>query len=165
VFLLAGWLTAGIVPCHGAELALAVPAERVVLTVSGRISVANADGKAVFDRPMLERFAIREIRTSTPWTDGVQEFEGVFLSDVLTAVGAEGEMLVLTALDDYRVQVPVSDLWKYGVVVALKQDGAYMAVRDKGPLWVIYPMDDYAELRSHRMTDRMIWQLSAVEVR
>jgi hypothetical protein len=39
-----------------------------------------------------------------------------------------------------------------------------MAVRDKGPLFVVYPFDDSAALRSSVYYERSIWQLKALEI-
>lgn len=39
-----------------------------------------------------------------------------------------------------------------------------MAVREKGPIWVIYPMNDHPELRSDTYNDRLVWQLKEISV-
>jgi hypothetical protein len=39
-----------------------------------------------------------------------------------------------------------------------------MSVRDKGPLWVIYPYDAVPEYKSERIYARSIWQLVSIEV-
>ena len=38
-------------------------------------------------------------------------------------------------------------------------NGDRLRVRDKGPLWIVYPRDDYAELRSKDVDYKMVWQL------
>ena len=40
-----------------------------------------------------------------------------------------------------------------------------MPVRDKGPLFIIYPFDSSAELRSEPYYSRSAWQLRTIEVR
>jgi hypothetical protein len=35
-------------------------------------------------------------------------------------------------LNDYATEIPMSDFDRFGVLLALKRDGAYMPVRDKG---------------------------------
>jgi hypothetical protein len=43
-------------------------------------------------------------------------------------------------------------------------DGNAMSVRDKGPLWVIYPYDSDAAYRTEVIYSRSIWQLDRLEV-
>ncbi|MBC7940764.1 MAG: hypothetical protein H7Z19_13545, partial [Chitinophagaceae bacterium] len=87
--------------------------------------------------------------------------------DLLSAVGAKGApgtRLRLTALNDYRVELPWDDTTRYDVIVARLLDDKPMAVRDKGPLFVIYPFDAQPELRSAVYYSRSAWQLRTIEV-
>ena len=43
-------------------------------------------------------------------------------------------------------------------------NGEIMSLRDKGPLWVIYPYDQNAAYRSEVTYSRSIWQLDRIEV-
>ena len=87
------------------------------------------------------------------------------LEALLGAVGAEGTMLNATAINDYSVEIPVSDAVAGGPIVAYRMDGEPMSVRDKGPLWVVYPYDDVREYRSEVIYSRSIWQLDRIDVR
>jgi hypothetical protein len=49
-------------------------------------------------------------------------------------------------------------------MLALERDGAPMSVRDKGPIWVIYPYDSGSEWRSEQVFSRSIWHLNRIEV-
>jgi hypothetical protein len=51
------------------------------------------------------------------------------------------------------------------VILALKRDGEYMPVRDKGPLFIIYPYDNAPELRSQQFYSRSVWQVSRLVVK
>lgn len=139
------------------------PTGPVILTVSGEITNTNAPNSAQFDRGMLEAIGMHEIRTTTPWTKGVTVFEGVRASDLLKVVGASGEEVRTTAINDYSVVMPVADLENYPVILALKKDGAYMTVRNKGPLWIIYPWNDYPSLKEEIYFERSVWQLNKLE--
>jgi hypothetical protein len=44
-------------------------------------------------------------------------------------------------------------------------NGEHLRVRTKGPLWVIYPWNDYSELQSESYYSRSIWQLRSLNVR
>ena len=58
----------------------------------------------------------------------------------------------------------MEDFGRYHPIVALKRDGHYMEVRDKGPLFVVYPYDSAPELRSQRFYSRSPWQIARMEV-
>jgi hypothetical protein len=143
---------------------LATPGGEVILTISGKISVTNRPGAAVFDRDMLEALGMSSFTTTTPWYDGPVTFEGVPMTRLMQAVGAAGETVTALALNDYATELPVSDFSRYGVLLALKRNGAYMPVRDKGPLFIVYPFDSHPELKSRRYYSRSAWQLAQLIV-
>lgn len=66
------------------------PVETIVLTITGEISATNGDGRAEFDMAMLKSMDPVTFETTTIWTEGVQRFTGVALSDLLARVGATG---------------------------------------------------------------------------
>ena len=50
------------------------------------------------------------------------------------------------------------------LLLARLLDDKPMAVRDKGPLFIIYPFDQHEELRTALYLSRCAWQLKAIEV-
>ena len=42
----------------------------------------------------------------------------------------------------------------------MKMDGKPMRVRDKAPIWIVYPYDEYEEFRDPTVNPRWVWQLS-----
>ncbi|MCC6470509.1 MAG: molybdopterin-dependent oxidoreductase [Alphaproteobacteria bacterium] len=129
------------------------------------LSVVKAGHPAIaFDREGLEKLPQHVVATSTPWSSGVTRFEGPRLRDLLASAGADGKTISAVAINDYKISLPVADAQKYDVIVAIKRDGAYMPVRDKGPLWIIYPLDSAAELRNAETHAKMIWQLKSLVV-
>lgn len=144
---------------------LAQPAGTAILTITGAITQTNAPGSARFDMAMLEQLGTDKVRTSTPWHHGVVEFEGVRLDRLMEAVGATGSEVVATALNDYSATLPLSDFARFGVILATKRDGAYMPVRDKGPLFIVYPFDNDPDLQVETYYTRSVWQVRDLEVR
>jgi hypothetical protein len=144
---------------------LGQPAEKPILTVSGKIAVTNKDGVAQFDRAMLESIGMTSFTTSTPWYKEQVSFEGVPLAKVMQAVGANGQRLVAVALNDYSAELPMEDIAKYNVLLALKRNGEYMPVRDKGPLFIVYPFDSNPDLKNQKFYSRSVWQVARIEVR
>ena len=142
---------------------LAAPTGEVILTVTGLIDVTNVEGSAQFDLNMLEELDSTIVETSTIWTEGTNVFQGVSLAVLVDRLGIEGSNLNATAINDYAVEIPLSDAVAGGPIVAYKMDGNTMSVRDKGPLWVIYPYDSNADYRSEVVYSRSIWQLDRIE--
>ena len=143
---------------------LADPTGEVVLTVSGKISTTNGGATAAFDMAMLEAMPKRTTVTETPWTKGTVTFEGPLGSALLDRVGASGTVLKITALNDYAVEVPVEDFRKWPVILATRKDGKAMPVRDKGPIFVIYPFDLDRSLYNEKIFSRSAWQVKSIEV-
>ena len=148
----------------GAE-AHPAPGERPILTISGKIGTTNKGGAAQFDREMLEELGLETGETNPPWYSGPVKFEGVALDKLMKRVGANGERAVVVALNDYSSEIPMEDFAKYNVILALKRNGEYMPVRDKGPLFVIYPFDSKPELKSQTFYGRSVWQVAKIVVK
>ncbi len=142
---------------------LAAPEGDIILTVSGDIETTNAGDTAVFDLEMLKALDDTTVETSTIWTEGTQVFQGVSLDVLTDRLGISEGMLRATAINDYSVEIPVSDATEGGAVIAYMLNGETMSVRDKGPLWVIYPYDSDPDYRSEVIYSRSIWQLDRIE--
>ncbi len=143
---------------------LSTPVSKPILTISGRITRTNVGETASFDRAMLEGLEQEGFQTTTPWYTGLVRFDGVRMTRLLAAVGATGSSVRAVALNDYTTEIPISDFEKYGVILALKRDGAYMPIRDKGPLFIVYPFDSLAELKSQQFYSRSAWQVAKLVV-
>ncbi|WP_395446340.1 molybdopterin-dependent oxidoreductase (plasmid) [Aminobacter sp. UC22_36] len=136
-----------------------------ILIIEGNIGVTNGNGVASFDRAMLEEIGVSSIETTTPWFTGLVKFEGVPLQKIMELVGADGKEVVAVALNDYKTTIPTEDFARHNVLLALKRDGQYMAVSDKGPLFIVYPYDSKPELQSQKFYSRSVWQLARLIVR
>lgn len=147
----------------GAAEPLPTPKGRVILTITGAVGQTNAPGQARFDLEMLEALGVASIATSSAWTDGVQLFEGVPLKAVLDRVGATGTSMTASALNEFEIAIPFEDL-KFSPLLAMKADGRVLTIRDRGPLWIVYPRDDYEELHDNRYESRWVWQLNRLHV-
>jgi hypothetical protein len=142
------------------------PTEPVVLTVRGRLGLVHADAVVTFDIPTLERLGLIRFTTPTAWTDGLVTFEGVLLSRLLEVLAVPDSVtaLAMTALNDYQVTIPVVDVRTWPVIIALKRDGRYMSVRNKGPLWVVYPRHAFPALAQAKHNSKWIWQLKEIVI-
>ena len=113
---------------------------------------------------MLDALPQVEIKTASPWYQGVQTFSGPLLKDVLRLVGAKGTKLKILALNDYKTEVPLGDAELFRPILARKVNGVVLSPRDKGPLFLVYPYDSKAELRAELFYSRSAWQIKSIAV-
>ena len=155
------WLT--MILAAGASAEDATPATEILLTITGAIDAAVQP--LTLDRAALMALPVTTIETSTIWTDGTHSFTGVSLADLLDEIGVTEGTLLATAANNYTVEIPVSDAVQGGPIVAYLMDNAEMPLRDKGPLWIVYPYDADPDYRTEVIYSRSIWQLDRIEVR
>ena len=147
-------------------ISLATPAltDEIILTISGDVAASDQGETWTFDMAGLQALSSVRFETNTIWTEGTQSFEGVPLVTLLSHVGAGLGTMRAVALNDYAITIPTTDAVMGGPIVAYMQDGAEMSVRDKGPLWIIYPFDDNETYKSEEYYLRSIWQLDRIEI-
>jgi hypothetical protein len=153
--------SAGLLPSTAfaqAPVAAAAP----LLKITGKIGTSSA---VQLDRNALEGMGLTSFETMTPWYTSKVKFEGVPVAKLLQAVGASGEKLVVTALNDYTTEIPTADFATYDVILALKRDGQYMPVADKGPYFIVYNFDSNPDLKAKKFYSRSAWQVATIEVR
>ena len=158
------WVAGAALPLQGRAQALQAPGGAVVLSIGGRIERANQGQRAALDMAMLEALVQHSFTTKTPWYKEARKFTGPLLRDVLKLVGAQGTTLRIAALNDYRIDVPSDDTQRFDVVLARLIDDKPIAVREKGPLFMIYPFDSDAALRNPLYYSRSVWQLKSIDV-
>ncbi|SHJ62051.1 hypothetical protein SAMN04488012_11315 [Palleronia salina] len=139
-------------------------ADDVILTVTGALHSEDGDDIARFDLERLRELDETRIETSTIWTEGTHEFHGTSLAAFVEEFDITDGILRARAINDYAIDIPVSDAVEGGPIMAWHLDGAPMSLREKGPLWVIYPYDSAPEYRSELIYSRSIWQLDRIEV-
>ena len=155
-------------PCLSQELKpaeLSLPQESLVLEVHGAIANVNSDGAALFDMGMLRALPQASLETSTAVTDGVHRFDGFLMRDLLDLLGATGATVTASALNDYVIEFEVEEFERFDILVAYEMDGEALLPSDKGPLWIVYPRDQHAELQDIRYDYRWVWQLMRLDVK
>lgn len=130
-----------------------------------KLTVESAAGSVTYTRDDLEKMGLVSVKTSTPWNQGVVDFEGVPLATLLKEAGASGTIATVTALNDYSVDIPTSDFVEFGTILAVKRNGEYMPVDDQGPFFVIYPFDSNPVLQGQPYHGRAVWQVKEITVK
>ncbi|OJH43485.1 oxidoreductase [Paracoccus sp. SM22M-07] len=139
-----------------AAMADAVAASEVLMTIT------TADGSREYDLEALQALPQTSFVTTTLWTEGEQEFTGVLLSDLLADAGITEGRILATAINDYAVEIPLDEIDDIAPIVAYHLNGETMSVRDKGPLWIVYPYDMSVEYQTEINYSRSIWQLDRI---
>ena len=134
-------------------------ADKIVLTINGK------DKKHTLSMAAIKALPQQTFMTKTPWYPDSVKFSGPLLRDVLALAKVKGTDISAIALDDYKVQIPMSDAQQYDMILAHKINDEAIPVKTKGPLFVVYPYDSKPELQAFRFYERSIWQLKALTVK
>jgi hypothetical protein len=98
--------------------------------------------------------------------DRAHRVKGPLLKDVVALSGFSGDSLLAVGYDRYQADIPFKDMDDYAVIVARDVDGKEVTLREKGPLWIVYPSDAHPELRHNPIYEaRSVWQLKEITVR
>jgi hypothetical protein len=131
------------------------------------LTVKNGGRQFPITREMLEKLPAKEFEALLPGMDDrFHKVRGPLLRDIVSLTGWTGESIFAVAIDKYETEVPFEDLTKFDVITAMEIDGKVMTVRNKGPLWIVYPTKDHPELQRDPIYEgRSIWQLNEIEIR
>jgi hypothetical protein len=142
--------------------------EKILLKVSGQIDKSNNKDKNAFEFSLeaLKALPGKTVPATNKYVPGKAVFKGPLLSDILKAVGAKSgaKSVVFEASDGYTIRAPITDS-RWNVIVAYEVNGKALPPKEKGPLWVIYPLDEKPDGLSLRdAVDRMAWSLKKITV-
>ncbi len=148
-----------------ALFAAAFPALPTIGAAQTILTVSTPEQSATYTLEELLALPQTTVVTKNDYVDTATTFQGPRLRAVLEPlnVGPDAS-LKMVALNDFSSNVPAVDAFDYDVILAVLRDGEPMSVRDKGPIWVIYPMDDHAELRDDSFNGRLVWQLKTIAI-
>jgi len=128
------------------------------------LTVVNGADEVAYTLDQVREMPRVTIVTDTEFTDGSVEYRGPLVRDVLKDLGmGDAETVRFTAANDYFVDIPTSDFRDYDVILATEADGVALSRRTKGPLWLMYPIADFPELRDRIYNNRLIWQVVKIE--
>lgn len=155
---------------------------RVALTLALVLGLAPATGPARADglslgvtaegvaHPMSQRIALdqlaampqAEVRAVTPWTEGEVTFAGVAFQTLAHSLGVAGGKVVLRALNAYEITLDTSRVIEDGGVLATRMNGKPIPIRDKGPVWLVFPSAERPDLASADKAHMWIWQVDEI---
>lgn len=135
-------------------------AQRTVLTIEGITPPVR------FTLAELKNLPANDVRTKTIWTDKSHAFSSVSFKDLMDHldVNPKGKTITMIALNDYSIEVELDTLIEHNAFIAYAMDGKKMRIRDKGPLWVLYPFSDKPEINIPPYQAHSIWQLKTIVI-
>ena len=125
------------------------------------------DGKYVFSFADLQKLGDTKIKSTTRYTD-VGEFSGPKIRDIMKAVGVKPDATAVSvvAIDGYQQTIPLQDFEKWEVITAHSLNGKRLPIENKGPLWIMYPIDKYPnDLMNNKTTMKLVWNLTGLVVK
>jgi hypothetical protein len=152
--------------------AIPEPTGDVILTVTGKIGTHNVGEEIQMDLATIESLGLVDYTLIDPFdmTDDTEKkpvtFQGPLMANLLDLwqVPDDATTLHIAALNDYSADVPIKDLRTYLVIFALKADGVYMPVADRGPAMLVYPYNDFT-FDKNVYNDYWVWQIKSIDVR
>lgn len=128
---------------------------------------AGKDGAVLAQRELtvadLDALPQGRIETSTPWTEGRHSFTGPPLAEIAALGGEDPIEVRATALNDYFMTLPAEDWKQNGALFSTRIDEKLLRVKDKGPFWIMYPIESDAKFRQAYYKARMVWQVKNLD--
>lgn len=144
------WTPVALTAANGATLTLSSSGEQVVV-----LSIEE-----------LAALPQTTIVTENDFADGAVTYRGPLVRRVIEALALDPQsVLRFTSANDYHVDIPVSDFIEFDAILAMEADGRRLTLRDKGPLWLMYPISDHRALRDPIYVSRLIWQVVGIDAR
>lgn len=130
------------------------------------LKITSKSGEIIdsYGSERLKSLGTKVIETSTPWTSGLQVFNGVPATVLLDEVAPNSEIITAAALNDYIIEVPVEILRRTGAIVAFELNGESMLPITKGPFWIIFDFDDLPLEQHTEIRRYSVWHLSELQI-
>ena len=157
-------LQSGLVALCLAAQAVQAGQKDVLLTLIQPRHDGNGTLRTEITRESLMSLPRAGFVTTTSWTDGPQRFDGVWLSDFLAHFDVTDGTLSIQAINDYLVEIPVSDVNPREALLAYERNGQPMTQRSKGPVWLVYNYDADPAFRTETIYTRSVWQLDRITI-
>ncbi|MCL1479057.1 hypothetical protein MIH18_06995 [Marinobacter sp. M3C] len=114
----------------------------------------------------VDALSQQRITTHSPFFPGTKTFSGPLLADLLAAAFSaepkESTPIKLIALNNYSIQTTFGKLKHADAIVATRKNDLPMSIRDRGPFWIILPLNKRPDLENENFYRLMIWQLSDI---
>lgn len=125
---------------------------------------ARSDRSVTFTDADLMALPQVSFETETIWTEGEVAFSGPSLKSVLEHAEMVFRNVELYAINDYNVVLQAEKIEDGVPIIANRINGEPFSVRDKGPLWIVFPYDDNSKYNTEEYFSLSVWQLNRLSV-
>jgi hypothetical protein len=135
-----------------------------ILAVEGKISATNDGHVLRLGVDTLDQLGVLKVNTYEPWAKKRMSFQGMWLADMLKVAGIDqsARTVHFTALDDYQVDLTMTEIAKGGIFLATKSaDGSPIPIDQGGPTRIVF-MDGVTAGAS---ADQWVWSLKDINVK
>lgn len=104
--------------------------------------------------------------SKTPWYKEPIKAKGISFKAVLEKAGVKPtDKLTMIAWDKYTTEVPASDAFSFNTMLATHINGQKLTLKDKGPLFHLYPFDDNKMLaEKQEYSNKSVWAIKEIRV-
>lgn len=142
-----------------------IPQQAPILTITGKIGTTNHDHAIVMDRATIEKVGLVQYTVKDPFEERPVQYCGVLMRDLLALwqVADDAQTVSITALNDYKIDIPINEFRQFPILFAVKADGADMQPDYRGPAMLVYPIDQY-KFDLIAVQRNWIWQIKTIDI-
>ncbi|MGL4829941.1 MAG: oxidoreductase [Vibrio sp.] len=135
----------------------------VTYSASLTIQIENEQDQVITLKELITQLPQVSFTTHLPWLEEAHNFTGFRVSDLLNYLQQDqAQSITFMALNDYAANISIADIRQYQPIVAYYLDSKEMKIRDKGPFWLVYNLDQNPTLNTPAYYNHMVWQLSHI---
>lgn len=121
------------------------------------------DSASVLPWASLAALEQHTVRVDFPSGGATHDYSGPLLRDVLAYAGPQGDSVIVTALDGYQREIALQRVIDHDVILAIRRNGASLAIGGLGPAFLVWPRNDDPAL-ANMPDDDWVWGVFAIEV-
>lgn len=146
----------------GVMLTEAAAQDRVwTIRVAGELRDAAPRSITIED---LEKLPLTEYSVFDPFKKKRFSFTGILLREIVREYGASGvDKIQLKAIDEYVVDFIQDDWTRWDIMLATRQDGKHIEIKQSGPARIVMPYDTAKDIDHDVYSPKWIWLVNKIE--
>ena len=137
------------------------PQQRPILEVRAYIGVDTHEAKGLLSYAQLKEFKQHSTTALRPWFDNPRKHTGPLLREVMDFLKAKGSSLKIIAHNGYTHDIPIEDIENFEIILAIDKDDKPVRVRERGPIYITYPLEEQPERNNERYYARSVWMVKS----
>lgn len=136
-------------------------------TVASQLIIRNGEESKIeiSHNDITTNLSESSFTTKLPWYPEKNKYSGFKVSELLEHLNINDAFsLTFVALNDYASSTRMEDILKYQPIIAYKMNDKVMKVRNKGPYWLVFNLDNNAEIDNAAYHAQMVWQIDEIVV-